>query len=303
MNEKQTIRHYDEAETWQQKIVFCLLVLGRCSGYLALYFIVPAFFLSIAYVLFYSQADPTDFFTYGGSFYTTLGMAVTLYFLRCKAKRQKVRLVTGIPEAIDREILEKSAIAFGFGLCAALALSAVLTLFEKVSFLAPLVGGYTEASLNLYRGYDLIFTILSTVLLAPVVEEVIFRGYILDILLEHFPERTATYIVTIGFALCHVNGLWMVYAAISGYLFCAIALREDGIFYPILCHIGFNFPSAVIVLVTLYVEGATATFQNTFFLFSLATACGGIALYLGRHYARQSEINYTSILTKWRHDT
>ncbi|MFI3250779.1 MAG: CPBP family intramembrane glutamic endopeptidase [Eubacteriales bacterium] len=303
MDEKQIIRHYSDAVTWQQKVLFCLLVLGRCSGYLFLYFCVPSLFLALAYVVWYSESDPTEFFTYGGSFYTTMGMVASLFFLRCRAKRQGQKLVTGLPSHWDAIAIEKTLVAFFFGVTAALALSAGLTMLEKVPFLSGIIGNYSAASMNLYRGYDLLFTIVSTVLLAPVVEEVIFRGYVLDILLETFPERTALLFVTIGFAICHVNPLWVIYAAISGFLFCFIAIREDGIFYPVLCHIGFNLPSAIIVVVTLYVEGAETVMQHPYFLAGLGLPCCWVALVVAKHYARQSESGYLSIRLNWRHDS
>ncbi len=301
MEEKQIIRHFDQTETWQQRVIFCLIVLGRSAGYLLLYFCVPALFLSVGYVLFHGEMDGAEFFTYGGSFYTTLGMAASLLFLYRRAKKRKVALVTGLPEQLDKIAVEKGAMALVFGITTALALSAGLTLLGKIPALSWLMGGYTTASQSMYRGYDLVFCILSTVLLAPLVEEVIFRGYVLDIMLASFRERTALMIVTVGFALCHINGLWVVYAAGMGFLLSYLAIREDGIFYPVLCHIGFNLPSAVTVAAGGLLGGGESGVASTAFLLALGIPCGGIAYLLARHYAQQSESGYRSIFSNWRY--
>lgn len=300
MEKKQTIRHFSDTETWQQKVFFCLLVLGRASGYLLLYFFVPALFLSIGYIVFNQHMDAATFFTYGGSIYTAMGMAASLWFLRRKAKGQNRALIAGFPSLRDRIFAEKSVLMFIFGMTCALTLSAILTLVGQIPGLDTLLTGYTAASQNMYRGYDVFVTIISTVLLAPLVEEVIFRGYILDILLESFDHRTALWVVSIGFALCHVNGVWVLYALGMGFVLSYISVREDGIYYSLLCHVGFNLPSAVIFAINNTMPQTLTVTTNPVFLLVVGVLCGLCALELGRYYMRQNVNSYCSIFSNWR---
>lgn len=293
----QIITRYSQATTNQQRCLLCLRAFLKALPYLLLYFFVPALCLSLGYVLFNSNMDSHEFFIYGSNFYTFVGIVFSLWFLRRRAKKNKLDLVSGWPEHWTAITVEKSLLFFFFGLTVALSLSSLLTVLGKIPFLAWLMSGYQTASTLSYAGYDLLFCIIITVLLGPLVEEVIFRGYILDTLLETFEERTCILISTIGFALCHINGLWMVYAAGMGFLLVYTALREDGIFYPVLCHIGFNLPSAVIYVLNDSVPSSQAILSNIWFLLALLCLCGLAAFYMGRHYYNQSAGSYQSI---WR---
>lgn len=48
---------------------------------LALYILMPALCLSLGYVLFHSEMSAQDFFTYGGNFYSAVGMVLTVLVL------------------------------------------------------------------------------------------------------------------------------------------------------------------------------------------------------------------------------
>lgn len=300
MEKKQAIRHFSDTQTWQQKVLFCLLVLGRASGYLLLYFFVPAVFLAIGYVGFNQHMDVATFFTYGGSIYTAMGMVASLWFLHRKAKKQNRSLIAGIPALRDKIFAEKSILMCIFGITCALTLSATLSLIGQIPVLENLLTGYTVASQNMYRGYDVFVAIISTVLLAPLVEEVIFRGYILDILLERFDDRTALWVVSIGFALCHINGIWAVYALGMGFVLSYVSVREDGIYYSLLCHVGFNLPSAVIFVINTTLPQTLTVTTHPVFLLVVGVPCGLCALWLGRYYMRQNANSYCSIFSKWR---
>ena len=104
---------------------------------------------------------------------------------------------------------------------------------------------YAGTSQAIFMGNDLLFIAVTTVLLAPLTEEIVFRGYMFNTLLQTFEEKTAVWIVSIVFALCHTQPVWILYSLGMGLLLTWISLREHNIFQGILLHIGFNFPSVV----------------------------------------------------------
>ena len=83
-------------------------------------------------------------------------------------------------------------------------------------------------------------TILATVIIAPVTEEVIFRGFILSRLREAMPVWAAVGISSFLFALLHGNLLWMVYAFVLGCLLSVVALRLKSIGASLVLHVAFN---------------------------------------------------------------
>ena len=56
---------------------------------LALYILMPALCLSLGYVLFHSEMSAQDFFTYGGNFYSAVGMVLTVLVLFLEEQVQK----------------------------------------------------------------------------------------------------------------------------------------------------------------------------------------------------------------------
>jgi membrane protease YdiL (CAAX protease family) len=135
---------------------------------------------------------------------------------------------------------------FIFGFASATAVSALLTLLPR--FFLTL--GYTAATQKMYMGRDLIFMLGTILFLAPVVEEIIFRGHMLNTLLEHLPEKTAVLVSSIIFALLHGSIIWILYAFLLGQILAKTSMKEDNIAYGVLLHIGFNATSVVNYFIT-----------------------------------------------------
>ncbi len=288
---------YSQGETTQQRVAIIAVVAMRVSFYFLLYIGVPALFLAVPYVLFHSDKSAMEFFVYGGNFYSTLGMLALLYGLQHVAKRRGLTLVSGIPESLSALEWEKSGLFFVFGVASSMTLAAGLTLIEKIPLIGLLVSQYAEASQTMYSGYDLLFSLVTTVILAPVVEEVLFRGYVLDTLLVTFETKPSIWACTIAFALCHGNLLWIGYALCMGYILTYVALEEDGIYYCIICHFGFNLPSAFVYCINTFSVTGANVLSNVFFLLLVGGISGYGAWRLMQHYLSQNQGYYESI---WR---
>lgn len=97
---------------------------------------------------------------------------------------------------------------------------------------------YAEASSYLSDTGALAF--LSTALIAPLTEEVIFRGLIQSRLSRVMPGWLAVLLSALLFGLCHGQPVWMGYAFLLGLVFGFIALRARSVLPTVAAHVVFN---------------------------------------------------------------
>ena len=97
---------------------------------------------------------------------------------------------------------------------------------------------YAEASASLNQKGVLIT--VATVLVAPLVEEIIFRGLILSRLNRVLPGWLAVLLSALLFGVCHGQAVWMAYAFVLGVIFGFFALRSHSIWPSLCAHILFN---------------------------------------------------------------
>ena len=90
---------------------------------------------------------------------------------------------------------------------------------------------------------ELIFRLFGTVILVPIVEEVLFRGVLLDKISDKIPSVFAILISSIAFSFFHNDYVQMIYTFIMGIIFAITYLKVKNIFAPIIVHIIYNFTS------------------------------------------------------------
>lgn len=88
--------------------------------------------------------------------------------------------------------------------------------------------------------------ILSNMIIAPVVEELIFRGLILSRLKRAVPVVWAVVISSAIFGLAHGQIIWMAYAFVLGVVLSVVAIRTESVAAAILLHAVFNVFGTVI---------------------------------------------------------
>jgi membrane protease YdiL (CAAX protease family) len=93
---------------------------------------------------------------------------------------------------------------------------------------------------------DILVALLYASIVAPIVEELIFRKILLD-KLRRFGDLPAILITGIAFGLFHMNLPQFLYAAVLGILFAYITIRTNRIIYSILLHMMLNFIGTGIV--------------------------------------------------------
>lgn len=116
-------------------------------------------------------------------------------------------------------------------------------LYAAVSFVLSLLPEawmeeYAEASAALNQTG--ILMVVSTAVIAPIVEEIIFRGLILTRLNRVFPGWLSVLLSALLFGVCHGQIVWMTYAFVLGVIFGFLALQAKSIWPSLCAHILFN---------------------------------------------------------------
>ena len=154
----------------------------------------------------------------------------------------------------------------------ALALSVFIsTALSLVPIPESVIKSYAESTKGILSGSAPII-IISVVIVAPIVEEVIFRGLILSRLKTVMNTTAALIISSALFAIMHGHILWIAYTFLVGIIFGIVALKNKSIVASIMLHLIFN-------LVGLYV-GRIPFSQNGLIVACLVSfVLSGVLLY------------------------
>lgn len=91
-----------------------------------------------------------------------------------------------------------------------------------------------------------ILLLIETGILGPILEEYLYRGYILEKLETVYKTKQAMLITTILFAVSHMQFLTMIYAFILGTIFMLILKKEQSLKYTIFFHIIVNMTALLL---------------------------------------------------------
>ena len=169
---------------------------------------------SYIYLSIDPKGDVTGFLTTMGYILLILfDIIVAIYlYLRNKRKEKKVKVTDYFP-----------VVYLGIGM--AVALNMLIFLFNLNNEMADL---------NIY------LAILSSGIIGPILEEMLFRYVFLNRLRNFFTTRNAILLSSLVFALLHGNIVTMIYAFIMGFIFAYVYVKYDNIKVSIMCHIGAN---------------------------------------------------------------
>lgn len=116
----------------------------------------------------------------------------------------------------------------------------VQTAFSLIPFPESWMDSYVQSSSDLVDAPLWVVT-LASVILAPIVEEVVFRGLVYTRLRRVMPIWVAMLVVSLLFGVLHGNLIWFIYTFLLGLLIAAMFERTGSLLSPILIHFGFNF--------------------------------------------------------------
>ncbi len=170
-----------------------------------------------------------------------VGVVITLRHLYKVSKKRGSVFFEDASLYIKGASPKKLLLSLVFGAGAALFLSALLTLIPKVWIFAA----YDDKVQRIYKRYDILLTIIESAVLTPLVEEIIFRGYMLNRLLKRWADMPALIVTTLVFSFMHGSSIWVLYAFAMGLVIGMLSMREGNIIYGIFVHAGFNLPSVI----------------------------------------------------------
>ncbi len=129
------------------------------------------------------------------------------------------------------------------GVLASAALNILLTLLDALRFFPDY-----EEIMDIAMEGSPFFLVISMVILAPLVEEFIFRGLIMEHLRTKMKLPLAILISSAVFGVIHLNLLQGLYAALLGVVMALICVRAGTIWASVCAHAGFNAVSVIGVI-------------------------------------------------------
>ena len=228
--------------TWQQKFYFVVRDLSYACGPMFGYIITALVCIIVGYPLTgMLRMGFEDYLkTYSNSM-IALGVLITLRRMFRKSKKNGSTFFQDASLYVKGASWKKILMGLVFGTGCALFLSAVLTLIPKVWIFAT----YNQNVSRIYQRYDILLTIIMSAVFTPLVEEIIFRGYMLNRLLRRWPDLPALIVTTVVFSFMHGSSVWIVYAFVMGWIIGVVSMKENNILYGIFIHMGFNAPSVI----------------------------------------------------------
>lgn len=118
---------------------------------------------------------------------------------------------------------------------------------ERIPFPASWIESYQKSSTALVSGYMAV-NLLATILMAPILEEVVFRGLMYTRLRRGMPKLLAAVIVSGAFAIMHGTIIWGIYTFIFSMLLVWTFERFHSLKANILFHMSFNLVGMVLPL-------------------------------------------------------
>lgn len=181
------------------------------------------------------------------------------HYLRKRKKHPETESVSDMLEFHPRSIHAKPAlICLASGFCMNLSTSALLAVLPLPD---SLVSSYSAGTESLLYTDNIALSLVYIVFLAPLCEEMMFRGFLLHKLERAFPEKAVVIVVTIAFALPHIQPIWIIVALFSSSFFAFVRIRYHNLTYSLLMHVGFNL-ATVPMLLLMNTEAYTVLFDN-----------------------------------------
>lgn len=158
---------------------------------------------------------------------------LVIFFL---IRKKNILTETAVKKTGGKYIL----LAGGLGLSCMLVINFALSLLPESWLMA-----YSEQSNMLVEGSALAI-IISTMVMAPLIEELIFRGLMLSRLRKGMSDRAAVLICALIFGVAHGQILWMVYTFALGIVLGLVAVKSDSVVPGIVLHMVFNICGVVV---------------------------------------------------------
>lgn len=159
-------------------------------------------------------------------------LTLLILFIFFKARKKNFRQEISMKSFAGKYILPLVLIGVFFNIFVSFVLD-LLPIPESI------LASYEKSTSNLVGGQVGVM-ITATVIAAPIIEEVIFRGLALSRLKCAMPVPGAVILSSVFFGLVHGQLLWMAYAFVLGIILAVIAHKTDSILASMCVHMSFN---------------------------------------------------------------
>jgi len=231
-----------------------LSALGRAALYILLYIAVQLLVSVVFAVLgaisyFVSGVTSTDILTYilqygvetvSVNLLLSAVIALAAFAVIVRVRRNSIRTRFSLVAPVERASL---AAAVPFGLAANLLVGFIIGLLP-----APLLESYGDASAVLTATAPDTVYFLATVLFAPFLEEVLFRGLVQSTLKRGMKLEFAVLLQAVFFGLIHTGLVWIIYAFILGLALGILRENQRSLWPCVLLHCGFNLASFLLMI-------------------------------------------------------
>lgn len=169
-------------------------------------------------------------------------ISITCFMLITKFRKQSIKeeyYLSGIPVLIIVIIIVTGVLLNIF-------VSFLLSyLTETFTFIEKSMEDYAK-SFSVLTDLNPTIYVIFAVILAPVMEEFIFRGGIYRVVRNECSFITAAFVSSCFFGVAHGNLIWSTYAFLLGVILCAVYEKYHSIAADISLHLSFNLASLFI---------------------------------------------------------
>lgn len=149
--------------------------------------------------------------------------------------------------------------------CANVVLSMVMSYF-------PWPQGWMEAYMENSSIIDgSLMSWLTAVVMAPLLEEIVFRGLVYTRLKKGMPAIAAAIVASLAFGLCHTGIIWVIYATALGLVMTWIFEKYQSLLANILFHLFFNLMGQILSMIP----------ENMAFVVWILAAAGVVGIVYG----------------------
>jgi membrane protease YdiL (CAAX protease family) len=159
--------------------------------------------------------------------------------------------LAGLPRWTGRAPARDAAIAVGIGVVSWIGgsvLAALIAMALEASGMEP----EPQAAEQALQAIDPWLVVVPIVVLAPIAEEIFFRGVVLNALLREAGARWATFGSATLFAIVHASVIAFVPILLLGVVLAWVARRTRGLLAPMIVHATFNGISVLVALLVRY---------------------------------------------------
>ena len=139
-----------------------------------------------------------------------------------------------------------------------------------------------ETVVTFLTNSNIFVRLLAIAIIAPIVEEICFRGIVLGRLLSWMPVRTAVIVQALLFGIAHLNPVQGAYSFVVGLAFGFLYVRFRKVWLCIIAHFAFNLSSFILssgqdngmdaAVLTIFVAGVILAVLCSFLLLKLPRA-------------------------------